>query len=50
LRKTKLIRVSLETYEWLKNHGRITDSFDDVIKRLIEFYEGEKRRGGDNPS
>jgi hypothetical protein len=37
---TKQIRVSLKTYRWLKNHGTVTDSFDDVIwKKLIEFYE-----------
>jgi len=42
VKETKLIRVSLETYEWLKNHGRLTESFDDVIKRLIAFYEARK--------
>ena len=40
--KSKRIRVSLETYEWLRNHGKMTESFDDVIKRLIVFYEGRK--------
>ena len=42
VKETKQIRVSIETYEWLKNHGKLTESFDDVIKRLIAFYEGRK--------
>lgn len=36
---TKQIRVSGKTYRWLKNHGTVTDSFDDVIVKLIDFYE-----------
>lgn len=36
---TKQIRVSIKHYRWLKNHGGVTDSFDDVIGMLIEFYE-----------
>jgi len=42
MKETKIIRVSLETYEWLRRHGNITNSFDSVIKRLIEFYERHK--------
>jgi len=36
---TKQIRVSRKTYRWLKNHGTVTDSFDDVITKLIESFE-----------
>jgi hypothetical protein len=34
-----LIRVSEKTYGWLDSHGKVTDTFDDVIQRLIKFYE-----------
>jgi len=36
---TKLVRVSIKTYRWLNTHGSVNESFDDVIKRLIEVYE-----------
>jgi len=36
---TRQIRVSRKTYRWLNSHGKVTDSFDAVITKLIEFYE-----------
>lgn len=41
---SKLIRVSEKTYEWLNQHGKVTNTFDEVIQRLIRFYE---ERGGE---
>jgi len=43
MRETKIIRVSKETYEWLREHGNVTNSFDSVIKKLIKFYEEKSK-------
>jgi len=43
LEETKIIKVSLETYEWLREHGNVTNSFDSVIKKLIKFYEEKSK-------
>ena len=43
---TKQIRVSLKTYGWLKNHGQITDTFDGMIRKLIDVYEAVGKRFG----
>lgn len=32
----KTIKVSQETYEILSKEGTVADSFEDVIKRLLE--------------
>jgi predicted CopG family antitoxin len=32
----RTIKVSQETYEILSKEGTVADSFDDVIKRLLE--------------
>ena len=42
MKETKVIRVSKETYDWLNTHGKVTNSFDTVIRKLIEFYEKHK--------
>jgi len=42
MKETKVIRVSKETYDWLNSHGKVTNSFDAVIRKLIEFYEKHK--------
>jgi hypothetical protein len=34
-RKFKHIVVANEIYEQLRNHGKIGDSFNDVVKRLL---------------
>jgi len=47
MKETKIIRVSKETYEWLDAHGKVTNSFDSVIRRLIEFYEKNKEKTGE---
>jgi predicted CopG family antitoxin len=41
---SRLIRVDADTYEALLQHWRPKDSFNKVIKRLLEQYEG--RTGG----
>ena len=38
-KKSKLITVQLETYEKLQSFGTMKDTFDSVIKRLIEDAE-----------
>lgn len=35
----KSIRVSEYVYNWLNSRGKVTDSFDDVIRKLIKFFE-----------
>jgi len=37
--KSKIIKIQKETHEWLKKRKGITEFFDDVIVKLIEFYE-----------
>jgi predicted CopG family antitoxin len=32
----KTIRISQETYEILSKHGNLQDSFDSVIRKLID--------------
>jgi len=38
------IRISKETRERLKALGRKGETYDDVIARLIEFYEKERSK------
>ncbi|MEZ5388293.1 MAG: hypothetical protein R2680_00340 [Nitrososphaeraceae archaeon] len=38
----KLIRVSKETHDKLASKGNLHDSFDSVIKKLLEQKEAEK--------
>lgn len=44
----KFIRVSSRTYERLKRMGRKGETFNDIIERLLDFWEeqveGEKAR------
>ena len=40
--KTKLIRITQETYQALKDLGRTADSFNQVIQLLIE----KNKKGG----
>jgi negative regulator of replication initiation len=43
--ETKIIKISDETHEQLARHGtRIGHTFDDVIKRLMKFYDENKGR------
>jgi len=37
-KKTTTIRVSKETQSMLKDIGKKGETYDDVIRRLIEFY------------
>ena len=41
-RPTKLVRISKETHDWLKNHKGFTEFFNDVIERLVKVYEERK--------
>lgn len=38
----KTIKVKEETYNELNKLGNVTDSFDDVIRRLLNFYKMRK--------
>lgn len=38
---TKQIRISNETYEYLANQGTLHDSFDSVIRKLIQRQQME---------
>ena len=33
------VKISRETHERLKRIGRKGDTFDDIIRRLLDFYE-----------
>jgi predicted CopG family antitoxin len=37
----KMIRVDDDTHDRLKQHGKYGDSFDDIIKRLMDIVEGK---------
>lgn len=39
---TKTIRVSEEIYEYLSKQGTVTDSFDSVLRKLIQHQEKVK--------
>jgi predicted CopG family antitoxin len=38
----KTIKISQETYEILSKKGTVADSFEDVIKRLLEKGETQE--------
>lgn len=38
----KLLRISKETWNKLKRHGRYGDTHDDIIKRLLEKTKVKK--------
>jgi hypothetical protein len=33
------IKVSDKTYDWLTNQGKKSETYDDIIWRLIEHYQ-----------
>lgn len=37
----KNIKLHLETYERLKEHGNMDESFDDLINRILDDWEPE---------
>lgn len=39
----KTIRISPETHRELEEMGRMRDSYEDVIKRLLKFYKENTR-------
>ena len=40
---TKQIRIKKKTIERLINHGRMTDTFDDVINKIMDENEKLKK-------
>ena len=42
LDNSRLIRVSISTYKELANQGTLNDSFDSVIRKLIENQQTKK--------
>ena len=41
--ETKLIRIKKQTWDRLKNCGRMGESFDKVINRILDDVEQENR-------
>jgi len=37
----KMIRVDDDTHDRLKQHGKFGESFNDIIKRLMDIVEGK---------
>ena len=44
LDNSRLIRVSISTYEELANQGTLNDSFDSVIRKLIQNQQTQKEQ------
>lgn len=42
MQQSKLIRVKLDTYKELKNNGKMGDTFDIVIRKLLEGRRNEE--------
>lgn len=40
----KIVKLKDETHSRLKKHGKYEDSFDDIVTRLLDFYEGAKTK------
>lgn len=40
-RKYKTIKLKKETYERLRSHGNMGESFDDLINRILDEWENE---------
>lgn len=47
MEETKSIRVTKETYDRLAELGDLKDSFDTVIKKLLDKTLAMQRGGGD---
>lgn len=35
----KTLKISDETHSRLSKHGNITETYEDVIKKLLDYYE-----------
>lgn len=44
LTKMKMVKLKDETHTRLKKYGQFEDSFDDIINRLINFYEAKNKK------
>ena len=40
---TKLIKVKDDTYERLSNRGRKNDTYDDIIRNLLDLIEEKEK-------
>ena len=40
---TKLIKVKDDTYERLTDKGKKTETYDDIIRRLLDFYDSKEK-------
>ena len=41
---TKLIKVKDDTYERLSNRGKKNETYDDIIRKLLDLTEDENRK------
>jgi predicted CopG family antitoxin len=41
---TKLIKVKDDTYERLTERGKMNETFDDVIRKLLDLTEGKTKK------
>jgi len=41
---TKLIKVKDDTYERLSERGKKNDTYDDIIRKLLDLAEGKSRK------
>ena len=39
----KTLKISDETHRRLSKHGNITETYEDVIIKLLDFYEKNKK-------
>jgi predicted CopG family antitoxin len=40
---SKMVSIKKATYSRLAKHGNLEDSFDSVINRLLDIYEGKRK-------
>ena len=41
---TKLIKVKDDTYERLSDKGKKNETYDDVIRKLLDFYDSKNKK------
>jgi hypothetical protein len=41
---TKLIKVKDDTYERLSNRGKKNETYDDIIRKLLDLAENENNK------
>jgi hypothetical protein len=40
----KTLKISDETHSRLSKHGNITETYEDVIIKLLDYYEGKTKK------